>query len=117
MWSKWQNIGGPMVFSCLSRAPRARLFHTRDLASLLYVAIGKQLEETSPPSFSTPGQELHDMASIGSYAAVLEPCPYETDCLPMLIRQGYAFSPCNLLREVLGPLRGIDYVAFRVGCE
>ena len=103
------------VFRRSSGAPCARLLHASDLARLFHVAVRKQLEDAPPAGFSVSSQKFHDVARIGRNAMLVKPSAHEADRLPMLVRQSDAFALRDLFGEFLGPLRGVDQVALRVG--
>jgi hypothetical protein len=103
------------VFRRLPGAPCARPLHSSDLASLFHVTVRKQLKDTPPAGFSVSSQEFHNVARIGRNAMLVKPPAHEADRLPVLVRQGDAFALRNLFGELLGPLRGVDQIALRVG--
>lgn len=102
----------------LARAPRPGTPHAGNLASLLYVAIGKQREQPRLPRLLvTPDvcrEMLRHMPYVRDDTVLGVVVTDEGDDHPVLFGQQQRLFPGQRDRQLSAPIAGIDEVAFFV---
>src|ERR1019366_337213 len=95
--------------------PAARTFHAGDLAGLLHVTVGKQLEHCVARFGSQAFLEMfHDMADIGRDLMIRIILAHEMDRIPVVFCKLDVFLKRKLHSHFLVPVLGLDQIAFFV---